>query len=61
MRCLGIRVFSRPGVGRLVVNAILWKDYPLIQGCVLFIAAMYLMVNLMVDVAYAWLDPRVIS
>jgi peptide/nickel transport system permease protein/oligopeptide transport system permease protein len=52
-------VFSRPGVGRLVVNAILWKDYPLVQGCVLFIAAVYLLVNLLVDVAYAWIDPRV--
>jgi len=53
-------VFSRPGVGRLVVNAILWKDYPLVQGCVLFIAAVYLLVNLLVDVAYAALDPRIV-
>jgi ABC-type dipeptide/oligopeptide/nickel transport system permease component len=52
-------VFSRPGLGRLVVNAILWKDYPLIQGIVLFMAAMYLLVNLLVDVSYAYLDPRI--
>lgn len=52
-------VFSRPGVGRLVVSAILWKDYPLVQGSVLFMAVVYLLVNLLVDVAYAWLDPRI--
>lgn len=52
-------VFSRPGVGRLVVAAILSKDYPLVQGCVLFLAVVYLAVNLVVDVLYAWLDPRI--
>ena len=52
-------VFSRPGVGRLVVSAILWKDYPLVQGCVLFMAVAYLLVNLLVDISYAWLDPRI--
>jgi ABC-type dipeptide/oligopeptide/nickel transport system permease component len=52
-------VFSRPGVGRLVVSAILWKDYPLVQGCVLFMAVAYLLVNLLVDIGYAWLDPRI--
>jgi len=52
-------VFSRPGVGRLTVDAILWKDYPLVQGCVLFIASVYLLVNLGIDVLYAWLDPRI--
>ena len=52
-------VFSRPGLGRLVVNAILWKDFPLIQGTVLFIAVMYVLVNLIVDVSYAWIDPRI--
>ena len=52
-------VFSRPGVGRLVVAAILSKDYPLVQGCVLFLSVVYLAVNLVVDVVYAWLDPRV--
>jgi ABC-type dipeptide/oligopeptide/nickel transport system permease component len=52
-------VFSRPGVGRLVVAAILSKDYPLVQGCVLFLAVVYLAVNLAVDVLYAWLDPRI--
>ena len=52
-------VFSRPGLGRLVVDAILAKDYPLVQGCVLFLAFIYLCVNLLVDVLYAWLDPRI--
>lgn len=52
-------VFSRPGLGRLIVNGILWKDYPLIQGAVLFTAVIYLGVNLLVDLAYAWLDPRI--
>jgi len=52
-------VFSRPGLGRLVVSAILWKDYPLVQGIVLFLAVMYVFVNLLVDVSYAWLDPRI--
>ena len=52
-------VFSRPGLGRLVVSAILWKDYPLVQGIVLFMAVTYVVVNLLVDVGYAWLDPRI--
>lgn len=52
-------VFSRPGLGRLIVSAILWKDYPLVQGIVLFLAVIYVMVNLLVDISYAWLDPRI--
>jgi ABC-type dipeptide/oligopeptide/nickel transport system permease component len=52
-------VFSRPGLGRLVVSAILWKDYPLVQGIVLFMACTYVIVNLAVDISYAWLDPRI--
>ena len=52
-------VFSRPGLGRLVVNGILWKDYPLVQGTVLFIAFIYVFVNLFVDVSYSWFDPRI--
>jgi ABC-type dipeptide/oligopeptide/nickel transport system permease component len=51
-------VFSRPGLGRLVVSAILWKDYPLVQGIVLFMATTYVLVNLCVDIYVAWLDPR---
>ncbi len=52
-------VFSRPGLGRLVVNAILWKDFALIQGTILFLSVLYMMANLLVDITYAWLDPRI--
>ncbi|MCR4407829.1 MAG: ABC transporter permease [Anaerolineae bacterium] len=52
-------VFSRQGMGRLIVDAILWKDFPLIQGIVLLSAALYTLVNLVVDVSYAFLDPRI--
>ena len=52
-------VFSRPGVGRMVVNAILVKDFPVAQGAILVIATTYVLANLIVDLLYAWLDPRV--
>jgi peptide/nickel transport system permease protein/oligopeptide transport system permease protein len=52
-------VFSRPGIGRMVVNAILVKDFPVVQGAILVIATTYVLANLVVDLLYAWLDPRV--
>lgn len=52
-------VFSLPGVGRLVVQSILRRDYPVIQGVILVIVVLYMVTNLLVDLAYAWLDPRV--
>jgi peptide/nickel transport system permease protein/oligopeptide transport system permease protein len=52
-------VFSRPGLGSLVVKGILWHDYPLIQGAVLLVSVSYVIVNLIVDVLYAWVDPRI--
>ncbi len=52
-------VFAWPGVGRLLVQAINFRDYPLVQGCILFIAVIYVGVNLVVDLAYGWLDPRI--
>jgi peptide/nickel transport system permease protein len=52
-------VFGRPGVGRLLVGAILNKDFPLVQGVVLFIALVYVFINLIVDMIYAAVDPRV--
>jgi peptide/nickel transport system permease protein len=52
-------VFSRPGLGSLIVKAILWHDYPLIQGAVLVTSASYVGVNLLIDVLYAWVDPRI--
>ncbi len=52
-------VFSRPGLGRLTVDAILAKDFPLVQGAVLFTAVIYVLVNLLVDISYVWFDPRI--
>ena len=52
-------VFSRPGLGRLIVGGILAKDFPLVQGTVLFVAAAYVLINVVVDVAYAYVDPRI--
>jgi peptide/nickel transport system permease protein len=52
-------VFSRPGLGRLIVNSILAKDFPMVQGAVLVTAVIYVVVNLLADLAYTWLDPRI--
>ena len=52
-------IFSWPGVGRLLIQAISFRDYPLVQGCILFISITYVAMNLIVDLAYAWLDPRI--
>ena len=52
-------VFGRPGIGRLLINAILTKDFPLVQGVVLFVAIVYVLINLLVDVVYAAVDPRI--
>jgi len=52
-------VFAWPGVGTLMVQGILARDFPLVQGCVLVIALGFVLVNLAVDVLYATLDPRI--
>ena len=52
-------VFSRPGLGRLIVGGILAKDFPLVQGSVLFVATCYVLINVLVDIAYAFTDPRI--
>jgi peptide/nickel transport system permease protein len=52
-------VFAWPGVGRLVFNAVAARDYPVIQGAVLLIAALFLLINLIVDLLYAVVDPRI--
>lgn len=52
-------IFAWPGIGRLLVNAISQRDYPLVQGLVLVIAFMVCLVNLAVDVLYVWINPRV--
>ena len=52
-------IFSWPGIGRLLIQAINFRDYPLVQGCILFIATTYVLVNLLVDLTYGYLDPRI--
>jgi peptide/nickel transport system permease protein len=52
-------VFTYPGLGRLVIQAISTRDYPLIQGCIMVILVGYMLINLMVDLLYAWIDPRI--
>lgn len=54
-------IFSVPGVGRLMVDAIKNKDFPMVQGGVLFIAVTFSIVNLLIDILYAFLDPRIRS
>ncbi len=52
-------IFAWPGVGRLLIQAINTRDYPLVQGCILFIAVTYVAMNLLTDLAYGLLDPRI--
>ena len=52
-------VFTIPGLGRLLVDAIFARDYPVIQGCLLFTACVYVLVNLIVDLLYPFFDPKV--
>jgi peptide/nickel transport system permease protein len=52
-------VFNLPGVARFLVQAILWRDYPIVQNLVLFIAVVVILSNLVVDLLYGWFDPRV--
>ena len=52
-------VFTLPGIGRLVLWSIYQRDYPLTQSTILFIAALFMMINLAVDLLYSWLDPRI--
>ena len=52
-------VFNIPGLGRLVVDSVLARDYPVIQGIILMFSGIYLLINLMVDISYTFLDPRI--
>ena len=52
-------VFNLPGVARYLVEAILWRDYPVVQNLVMFIAVVVVLANLTVDLLYGWLDPRI--
>jgi peptide/nickel transport system permease protein len=52
-------VFAIPGLGRLLLNAILARDYPIIQGAILVTSTVYVFINLLVDLSYAFFDPRI--
>ena len=52
-------VFSWPGVGLLTIESIQSRDYPVLQACVLLISTTYVLVNLLTDIVYAWIDPRI--
>jgi peptide/nickel transport system permease protein len=52
-------IFAWPGLGRLLIQAISFRDYPLIQGCILFISITYVAMNLLTDLTYGFLDPRI--
>lgn len=52
-------VFSLPGIGQLVITAIKNRDYPMVQGVIMFIAVIYVCANLLVDILYGWFDPRI--
>lgn len=52
-------VFTYPGLGRLIIQAISARDYPLIQGCILVVLVSYMLINLFIDVLYSYIDPRI--
>jgi ABC-type dipeptide/oligopeptide/nickel transport system permease component len=52
-------IFALPGIGRLTVDALLNRDFTQLQGCILVIALAVVLMNLLVDLSYAWLDPRI--
>jgi peptide/nickel transport system permease protein len=52
-------IFILPGVGKYLIDAITWRDYPVIQGINLFICTMIITINLLVDLTYGFLDPRI--
>jgi len=52
-------VFSWPGIGKYVINAVRMRDYPAVQGCILFFAFMFVIVNLITDIIYVYIDPRI--
>ena len=52
-------VFSLPGLGKYLVVSIYMRDYPVVQGCILFIAVVAMLINLVVDLLYVFFDPRI--
>jgi ABC-type dipeptide/oligopeptide/nickel transport system permease component len=53
------KVFSYPGIGSLLITAIKGRDYPLVQGVILIIALTYILINLLIDLIYSRVDPRI--
>jgi peptide/nickel transport system permease protein len=53
------QIFNLPGIGKLFIQSVGARDYPVIQAIVMFIAFVVLLANLVVDIMYAWLDPRI--
>jgi peptide/nickel transport system permease protein len=51
-------IFRWPGLGKLAMDAITNRDYPVIQGFVLFTSTIYVVINLVTDISYRWIDPR---
>jgi peptide/nickel transport system permease protein len=52
-------IFDWPGLGTLLLDGIHTRNYPMVQGCILFIATIYVLVNMLTDMAYGWADPKV--
>ena len=52
-------IFNRPGLGSLIFDAIRNRNYPIVQGGILVVVAIFVVTNLLVDLSYAWLDPRI--
>jgi len=52
-------VFNIPGIGRLTIDAVMARDYPVIQGMILLTSGIYVLVNLLIDLAYTLFDPRI--
>ena len=52
-------MFNIPGMGQLIVDSVLKRDYPVIQGAVLFVSILYVLINLVVDISYGFIDPRI--
>ena len=53
------QIFLVPGMGKLLIDSITWRDFTMIQALVMIVALMVLLLNLIVDLMYAWLDPRI--
>ena len=52
-------IFSWPGLGRLMVDSVFTRDYPLVQACVIVTSTIFISINLLVDIAYGYIDPRI--